>query len=237
MRVLLMNDDDAAGRSIILALKSEGFDVHPTHLGKEAIYLSSVRDYDIILVDLNLPNMPYVEVLRSLRSSNIKTPILLVFGHPNIEERLKGFGFSASDYMIKPFIKDELVARIKAIVRRSKGIVGPIINAGDLLINLENKIVRIAGSRVYLTKKEYEVLELLSLRKGNTTTKEMLLNHLYGGLDEPNLKIIDVFVCNLRRKLANASNGKSYIETVWGRGYMLRDPNHELTKISAQRVA
>jgi two-component system, cell cycle response regulator CtrA len=136
---------------------------------------------------------------------------------------VRGLGFGADDYMTKPFHKDELVARIHAIVRRSKGLAESVINTGDLCVNLDAKTVKIGGAHVHLTPKEYQILELLSLRRGTTLTKEMFLNNLYGGMDEPVIKIIDVFMCKLRKKLANASNGKDYIETVWGRGYVMRE--------------
>ena len=145
----------------------------------------------------------------------------------------KGLGFGADDYMTKPFHKDELIARIHAIVRRSKGHAQSVIQTGDLVVNLDTKTVEVDGARVHLTVKEYQILELLSLRKGTTLTKEMFLNHLYGGMDEPGLKIIDVFICKLRKKLANASSGKNYIETLWGRGYVLREPLDDEARISA----
>jgi two-component system cell cycle response regulator CtrA len=126
------------------------------------------------------------------------------------------------------------VARIHAIVRRSKGHAQSVIQTGDLVVNLGTKKVEVNGARVHLTGKEYQMLELLSLRKGTTLTKEMFLNHLYGGLDELEVKIIDVFICELRKKLANASsNGKDYIETVWGRGYVLREPAEDEARVSA----
>ena len=136
---------------------------------------------------------------------------------------MKGLGFGADDYLTKPFHKDEMVARIQAIVRRSKGHAQSVITTGDLLVNLDQKTVEVASQRVHLTGKEYQMLELLSLRKGTTLTKEMFLNHLYGGMDEPELKIIDVFICKLRKKLSLACGGDNYIETVWGRGYVLRE--------------
>jgi two-component system cell cycle response regulator CtrA len=234
MRVLLIEDDSATAQSIELMLKSEAFNVYTTDLGEEGIDLGKVYDYDIILLDLNLPDMSGFEVLRSLRVSKVKTPTLILSGLAGIEDKVKGFGFGADDYMTKPFHKDELVARIHAIVRRSKGHAQSVVQSGDLLVNLDAKTTEVNGTRVYLTGKEYQVLELLSLRKGMTISKEMFLNHLYGGMDEPELKIIDVFMCKLRKKLANASGGKNYIETVWGRGYMLRQPtNEEEAKMSA----
>ena len=135
--------------------------------------------------------------------------------------------------MTKPFHRNELVARIHAIVRRSKGHAQSAIQTGDLLVSLDTKTVEVNGARVHVTRKEYQMLELLSLRKGTTLTKEMFLNHLYGGMDEPELKIIDVFICKLRKKLANASNGKNYIETVWGHGYVLCEPVETQEKIPA----
>jgi two-component system cell cycle response regulator CtrA len=151
----------------------------------------------------------------------VQTPILILSGNAIVEAKVKALGFGADDYMTKPFHKDELVARIQAVVRRSKGHSQSVITTGKLTVNLDAKTVEVDGSRVHLTGKEYQMLELLSLRKGTTLTKEMFLNHLYGGMDEPELKIIDVFICKLRKKLAVACNGEHYIETVWGRGYVL----------------
>ena len=233
MRVLLIEDDSATAQSIELMLKTERFNVYTTDLGEEGIDLGKVYDYDIILLDLNLPDMSGFEVLRSLRVSKVKTPILILSGLPGIEDKLRGFGFGADDYMTKPFHKDELVARIQAVVRRSKGHSQSVITTGKLTVNLDAKTVEVDGARVHLTGKEYQMLELLSLRKGTTLTKEMFLNHLYGGMDEPELKIIDVFICKLRKKLAAATEGANYIETVWGRGYVLRDPNgEEITQVA-----
>ncbi len=227
MRVLLIEDDGATAQSIELMLKSDGFNVYTTDLGEEGVDLGKVYDYDIILLDLNLPDMTGFDVLKSLRVSKVNTPILILTGQGDIETKVRGLGFGADDYMTKPFHKDELVARIHAIVRRSKGHSQSVITTGTLLVNLDAKTVEVAGQRVHLTGKEYQMLELLSLRKGTTLTKEMFLNHLYGGMDEPELKIIDVFICKLRKKLAAATQGEHYIETVWGRGYVLRDPQEE----------
>ena len=178
----------------------------------------------VLLIEDDSATAQSIEFIPSLRVSKVKTPILILSGLAGIEDKIKGLGFGADDYMTKPFHKDELVARIHAIVRRSKGHAQSVIQTGDLIVNLDTKTVEVNSARVHLTGKEYQMLELLSLRKGTTLTKEMFLNHLYGGMDEPELKIIDVFICKLRKKLATAANGKHYIETVWGRGYVLRDP-------------
>lgn len=233
MRVLLIEDDPTISRSIELMLSAEGFNIYCTDLGEEGLDLGKLYDYDIILLDLNLPDMHGYDVLKKLRTAKVNTPILILSGLNEMENKVKGLGFGADDYLTKPFHKEELVARIHAIVRRSKGHSQSIINTGKLAVNLDTKTVEVEGKRVHLTGKEYAMLELLSLRKGSTLTKEMFLNHLYGGIDEPELKIIDVFICKLRKKLASASSGENYIETVWGRGYVLRNPAEEGAEAAA----
>ena len=232
MRVLLIEDDHATAQSIELMLKSEGFNVYTTDLGEEGVDLGKIYDYDLILLDLNLPDMNGIEVLRQLRVGKINTPVMILSGTHEIETKVKTFGGGADDYLTKPFHKDELIARVHAVVRRSKGHAQAIISTGEIAVNLDAKTVEVGGHRVHLTGKEYQMLELLSLRKGTTLTKEMFLNHLYGGMDEPELKIIDVFICKLRKKLATAAGGDNYIETVWGRGYVLRDPSGAQAKLA-----
>jgi two-component system cell cycle response regulator CtrA len=224
MRVLLVEDDANTAQSIELILKSEGYIVDTTDLGEDGLEIGRLYDYDIIILDLMLPDIDGYEVLRRLRSSRVNTPILILSGLSELDNKIKGLGFGADDYLTKPFDRRELLARIQAIVRRSKGHSESVIKTGKLTVNLDTRTVEVDNQPLHLTGKEYGILELLSLRKGTTLTKEMFLNHLYGGMDEPELKIIDVFVCKLRKKLSNATGGENYIETVWGRGYVLRDP-------------
>jgi len=224
MRVLLVEDDPTTSRSIEMMLTHSDFNVYSTDLGEDAIELSKLYDYDLILLDLNLPDMEGLDVLRQIRLARIDTPILILTGECDTNTKLRGFGGGADDYLTKPFHREELVARIHAIIRRSKGHAQSVIRTGKIAVNLDAKTVDVAGQTVHLTGKEYQMLELLSLRKGTTLTKEMFLNHLYGGMDEPELKIIDVFICKLRKKLTEATEGENYIDTVWGRGYVLRDP-------------
>ena len=224
MRVLLVEDDPTTAKSIEMMLTHANLNVYSTDLGEEGIDLAKLYDYDIILLDLNLPDMTGHDVLRQLRLARIDTPILILTGSDDTENKIRGFGFGADDYLTKPFQREELVARIHAIVRRSKGHAQSIIWTGKVAVNLDAKTVEVEGKTIHLTGKEYQMLELLSLRKGTTLTKEMFLNHLYGGMDEPELKIIDVFICKLRKKIAQATDNENYIQTVWGRGYVLKDP-------------
>ncbi len=237
MRVLLVEDDPTTSKSIEMMLTHANLNVYSTDLGEEGIDLARLYDYDLILLDLNLPDMTGHEVLRQLRTARIATPILILSGSDDTESKIKGFGFGADDYMTKPFHRDELVARIHAIIRRSKGHSQSVIRTGKVAVNLDAKTAEVDGKPVHLTGKEYQMLELLSLRKGTTLTKEMFLNHLYGGMDEPELKIIDVFICKLRKKIAEATGGATYIETVWGRGYVLRDPQPETSDGVARSFA
>ena len=224
MRVLLIEDDSATAASIEMMLKGEGFICDTTDLGEDGLEIGKLYDYDIIVLDLMLPDIDGYEVLRRLRAARVRTPILILSGMAELDNKIKGLGFGADDFLAKPFDRRELIARIQAIVRRAKGHSESVIRTGKLTVNLDSRTVEAEGSPLHLTGKEYGILELLSLRKGTTLTKEMFLNHLYGGMDEPELKIIDVFVCKLRKKLAVATHGENYIETVWGRGYVLRDP-------------
>ena len=195
MHVLLIEDDPVTSRSIALMLGHANFNVYTTDLGEEGIDLAKLYDYDLILLDLVLPDINGHDVLRQLCVARIDTPILILSGETDTENKMRGFGSGADDYLTKPFHREELIARIHAIIRRSKGHSQSIIKTGDIEVNLDGKTVEVRGNAVHLTGKEYQMLELLSLRKGTTLTKEMFLNHLYGGMDEPELKIIDVFIC------------------------------------------
>ncbi len=226
-----------------MMLKSESYVCDVTDMGEDALEIGKLYDYDIIILALMLPDMDGYQVLRRLRAARIKTPVLILSGLNGSDDKIKGLGFGADDYLTKPFDKRELIARIQAIVRRSRGHSDSIIKTGKLTVNLDTRRVEVDGQPLHLTGKEYGILGLLSLRKGTTLTKEVILNDLYGGMDEPELKIIDVFVCKLRKKLTEASGGENYIETVWGRGYMLREPasqtlgNHAATAAMSEHLA
>jgi two-component system cell cycle response regulator CtrA len=226
MRVLLVEDDLTASRGIALMLRGQGAIVDETDTGEEGLELVKRYDYDIVVLDLILPDMEGYEVVRRMRGARVETPVLILSGLTRPQAKVKGFGMGADDYITKPFDKSELIARIQAVIRRSKGYSQPLLRIGNLQLNLDSREVSVSEQPVHLTGKEYAILELLVLRKGMVLTKEAFLNHLYGGIDEPEMKIIDVFICKLRKKLAQAGAG-NLIGTVWGRGYMMRDPNSQ----------
>jgi two-component system cell cycle response regulator CtrA len=224
MRVLLIEDDATTSAKIEVMLQNEGIHCDIADLGEDGLQQGKLYDYDIIVLDLLLPDMDGYEVLRRLRAARVRTPVLILSGLDTLNDKVKGLGFGADDFLTKPFDHRELVARVQSIVRRSTGHADSTIRTGKLMVDLDRRIVTIDDQPLHLTGKEYAIFELLSLRKGTALSKEMILNHLYGGMDEPGLKIIDVFICKLRKKLIQATNGENYIETIWGRGYELRDP-------------
>jgi two-component system cell cycle response regulator CtrA len=233
MRVLLVEDDLSVSRGIVAVLKTASMIVEAVDTGEEAMELARLYDYDIVVLDLVLPDMEGYEVVRRLRNARIETPILILSGLARPQAKVKGFGVGADDFITKPFDSQELLARIQAVVRRTKGFAQPSLTVGQLTLNLGAREVLVAGRPVHLTGKEYAILELLTLRKGVVMTKEAFLNHLYGGMDEPEVKIIDVFICKLRKKLAQAG-ADNLIGTVWGRGYVMREPQQQTGRIATK---
>ncbi|WP_439392593.1 response regulator transcription factor [Bradyrhizobium sp. PMVTL-01] len=224
MRVLLIEKDPAVAQSIELWLKSERFNVYTTDDGEEGLDLAKLYDYDIVICG-NTPSATHDDTVLSMRKANVRTPVIVLANRNAPELVARSLSRGADDYTSSPFHRDEMVARIHAVVRRSKGHAASTIQTGSMLLNLDTRTVSVDGQSVPLTGKEYQMLELLSLRKGTTLTKEMFLNHLYGGMDEPELKIIDVFICKLRKKLSRAGlEAGDVVRTIWGRGYMLEDP-------------
>jgi two-component system cell cycle response regulator CtrA len=224
MRVLLIEDDGAMAALATDVLRAHDFIVDSTDLGEDGLQIGKRYEYDIIILDLTLPDVDGYEVLRRLRAAHVRTPVLIVSGRTGVDSKIKALGLGADDFMTKPFDEGELIARIRAVVRRATGHPHSMIRTGKLVLDLDSRTAAVDVQRLHLTNKEYGILEALSLRKGIPHTKEMLLNRLYGVMDEPDLKIIDVFVCNLRKKLVMATGGDHYIETVWGGGYVMRDP-------------
>jgi two-component system cell cycle response regulator CtrA len=232
MRAIVVEDEAMTAKAITLALSKEGYVCDWVSVGAEALEVARICSYDIMILDLKLSGgIDGYELLARLRAAKVRIPILILSGLAGTEQKVRGLGFGADDYLTKPYNRSELIARLQAIIRRSKGHPESVIRIGSsLCINLDSRTVECSGKPVHLTSKEYAILELLALRAGTILNKTMFLNHLYGGMDEPELKIIDVFVCKLRKKLAKATGGDGFIETVWGRGYVLnkRDTGNNL---------
>ena len=223
MRLLVVEDENSIAQRIESACASDGLHCHIAETGTEALEMIKLYDYEAIILDLMLPDIDGFEVLSRIRSIKNNTPIIVLSGLSSTDDKVKCLTLGADDYVTKPFSKIELLARLYAIIRRTSGHSSSVINVGPLEIDIKQRCVRIYGNEMILTSKEYSVLELLALKKGSILAKETFLNHIYGGMDEPELKIVDVFICKLRRKIADLTGGLNFIETVWGRGYTLRD--------------
>lgn len=228
MRVLVVDDDMQTSKGLRDFFRSKGAAIDLAETGEDALDLARHYEYDLILLDVLLPDMEGYDVLRKLRSAKIGTPVLMMSGLARAQAKIKGLELGADDYITKPYEREEVLARANAVIRRSRGYSHNVISAGRLQINIESMEVSVDKKIVHLTGKEYSILELLVLRKGIALTKEIFLNHLYGGLDEPDGKIIDVFICKLRKKLSSVGLN-DLITTVWGKGYMIKKMHDTLT--------
>ena len=222
MRVLLAEADVVAARAISMGLRTASVLVDHTNSGEEALEIVRHYDYDIVLLGMQLPDMSGLEVLRGMRNARRPTPVLMLGSELLAEAKVKAFKAGADDVLAMPVDPEELLVRLQAVVRRSRGISDPIVRIDGLHVNLNSRQVTVNGCTVHLTGKEFAILELLVTRKGQVLTKDAFLNHLYGGMDEPEMKIIDVFICKLRKKLQKAGAG-NMIGTSWGRGYILHE--------------
>jgi two-component system, cell cycle response regulator CtrA len=223
MRVLVVDDDPVSTALVKTALMGQHYVVECTDRGEEALDILKVYDFDALVLDLRLPDLDGSKVLRRLRGIGSVVPVMIVSGISDRAARIQALLDGADDYLIKPVDRDELVARLKVLIRRAKGHATSEIRIGRIALDLASRTVSVDGQALKVTAKEYGILELLALRRGTTLSKEVFLDHLYGGIDEPEQKIIDVFICKLRKKIQAVGGGPG-IETVWGQGYVLRDP-------------
>lgn len=237
MRILIVEDEIGIVKILEAKLNLAGFSTSATPSGEEAVALAKLYEYDLIVLDLNLPDICGLTVLRELRDAKVRTPVLVLSGSGNLDKMLHCFRLGADDFVAKPYRGDELVARIRAVVLRSNGHASPKVRLGDVMIELETKRVTVASQDLPLTRREYQILELLVMRKGGTVTKEAFLNHMYCGRDEPDEKIVDVYVCKLRKKIAALTRAGVYIETVWSRGYALHEAMHAASPCELSSVA
>lgn len=226
MRILLIEDDLHTGEVIQNFLKRENLNCDLVTSAAGALEFTRLCRYELLIVDIGLPDSSGHELLQQLRNRSVKCPILILSGYQSTQDKVRALGYGADDYMTKPFVSEELIVRIKALLRRAEGHSSSIITVGELQLNLEARVIEVRGKPMALTEKEYQILEFLLLRKGATLTKNNFLNRLYSGMDEPEAKIIDVFMCKIRKKLEDilGPSGRDYIETIWGRGYVLREP-------------
>ncbi|GBQ24460.1 response regulator transcription factor [Gluconacetobacter sacchari] len=226
MRVLLVEGDGSAARGTSNTLRSIGYLFDHALTGHEAVEMLRRYDYDLALLEMSLPDIDGYEVLRTVRAARLHTPIVAMSSMGGAHAKVRAFSAGADDYITRPYDTPELAARIQAIVRRSKGYSQPVLQAGLVRLSLDSREVTVKDRLVHLTGKEYMILELLMLRRGTVLSKFAFLDHLYGGMDEPEMKIIDVFICKLRKKLQQAG-AKDVITTVWGQGYMMREDAEE----------
>ncbi|UFX98612.1 response regulator transcription factor [Candidatus Gromoviella agglomerans] len=232
MRILFIEDDNPTVMLVQLMLKSEGYLCDTVNLGLDSLEIASIYNYDLIILDLMLPDMDGYDVLKKLRTQCINTPVLILSGLIDPANKVKGLEYGADDYLTKPFNRNELIARVQSVIRRSKGHSSLIIKIHkNIVVDMGARMVRFVpdghqsgdGKEIKLTWTEYSILQYLSVYMGKVLSKDMLLNMLYGGIDEPEAKIIDVFICKLRKKLSviAGNDAAEIIQTVWGRGYVL----------------
>jgi len=221
MKVLLIEDEYAVSRSIALVLRGEDIYTDVAAHGEEGIDIARHFEYDAIILDLGLPDMNGFEVLRTLRRAQVDTPVIILSGSATVDAKVKALNNGADDYMTKPFSNEELVGRLRALVRRSKGYSDSRITFGQMTLDIVAKTVEAGGRRVPLSGKEYQILELLSLRRGSAVSKETMINHIYSDGEGPDSPTIGLFVFRLRRKLAAASGGEHFIQTVRDQGYLM----------------
>ena len=224
MRVLLVESNLRYAASISADLKSETIRTDLAESGDEALYLMRDFQFDLVLLNLTLPDMDGSSLIRQIRTAKHDTPIIALSTVP--QARLKALAAGADDVVARDIDSAELGARIRAIVRRSRGFAQSQLQIGGLILDVDQHDVVANGVRVHFTPKEFAILELLVLRRNMILNKETILSQIYGGMDEPEIKIIDVFICKIRNKLSKAGL-PTIISTVWGRGYSVKDVGHE----------
>lgn len=230
MRILIAESDITIANSLSTLLRNASYTIDHSETGEDALEMLKHYDYDLFISELTLSDGEGYEVIRKLRRAQISVPVMILSGVMRPQAKVRAFSIGADDFVVKPYDKDELLARVQALIRRARGFSEPRLKVGPLELNLESRMVHINGHSLHLTGKEYAILELLVIRKGAVLTKDTFLNHLYGGIDEPEMKIIDVFICKLRRKLQQYG-AENLISTVWGRGYIMRDDDENITHL------
>lgn len=215
MRVLIVEDEEVLAETVRRAFVEDGFSVDVASDGESGLFNAQSWTYDAIILDLMLPRLSGFEVLKRLRAKST-TPVLILTARDGLDDKLKGLNSGADDYLTKPFQLTELIARVRALVRRSAGKPSPLLKLGDVEIDTAAKVIRKKSRAVELTPKEYALAEFMALHKGELVTRTMIYDHLYDENDDTFSNVVDVYVSNLRRKL-----GKEFIETRRNQGYIL----------------
>ncbi len=215
MRLLVVEDEEDLRRGLEQALREEGYAVDGAGDGTDALYKAETWEYDAIVLDIMLPGLDGLEILRRVRKTKT-VPVLLLTARDGVGDRVRGLDLGADDYLVKPFDLGELLARIRALIRRSAGAPDPVLTFGPVSVNTVARTVAVEGEAVELTAREYALLEYLARRRGAVVSRTELYDHLFAEEDESYSNLLDVHVCNLRRKL-----GKDFIETRRGHGYVV----------------
>ena len=220
MRILIAEDHPSLARSLADGLREEGYAVDLTHDGNEALHLSQVNPYDGILLDVMLPGKDGWTILKTLRQRGLTVPVLCLTARDGVDDRVKGLDLGADDYLVKPFAWDELIARVRAMIRRGHGHKSSVIRVGELEIDTARKLARRGAKSIELSAREFALLEYLAHRKGQVVSRTDIWEHLYDQHDEAASNVVDVYIGYLRNKIDKDFPAK-LIQTRRGQGYVL----------------
>jgi DNA-binding response OmpR family regulator len=221
MRLLLIEDHRPLVRALKQGLEEEGFAVDIAADGQEGDFKARTAEYDVIILDLMLPREDGLSLLRRWRKDGLETHVLILTARGSIEDKVKGLDLGADDYLTKPFELEELLARLRALIRRHHQVKDPVLRVHDLEIDTAARTVKRAGQLIYLTPREYALLEFLAFHQGKVVTRSMIWEHLYDDQDETISNVVDVYIRYLRNKIDKGFE-PPLILTRWGEGYMLR---------------
>ena len=215
MRILVVEDEPRLLRNLAKGLREEGYAVDTADAGDDGLYKAENYDYDAIVLDVMLPRLDGWELLERLRNQK-QTPVLMLTARDAHQDRVRGLDTGADDYLVKPFDLSELLARLRALIRRSAGLARPLIEMGDVVIDTRARCITRAGESVTLTAREYAILEYLALHRGEVVTRTALYDHLFDETDDTLSNLMDVHVFGIRKKL-----GRDLIATRRGQGYCI----------------
>ena len=221
MRVLLIEDHKPLVRALKQGLEEEGFAVDVAYDGEEGGYKAETANYDAIILDLMLPKEDGLSLLQRWRRAGMKTHVLVLTARGNIEDKVRGLDLGADDYLTKPFELEELLARLRALIRRGHQVKDPVVRVHDLEIDTAARTAKRAGKTVHLTPREYALLEFLAFHRGKVVSRTMIWEHLYDEEDENTSNVVDVYIRYLRNKIDKGYE-PPLIMTRWGEGYLLR---------------